>query len=135
MVDIVVPPLGESVTEATVAKWLVNEGDSVAADQALCELETDKVTLEVNAPSAGILKAIKAKQGVTVSVGAIIGSVEAGGKGAAAPAKKEEPKVSTTAPSVPKAGPEPVKPKAEAANTSTAHAELSPAVQIGRAHV
>ncbi len=123
MVDIVVPPLGESVTEATVAKWLVSEGDSVAADQALVELETDKVTLEVNAPSAGILKAIKAKQGVTVSVGAIIGSVEAGGKGAAAaaPAKKEEAKKEE-----PKAGPLHIEPKPAAV---AANADLSPAVR------
>jgi 2-oxoglutarate dehydrogenase E2 component (dihydrolipoamide succinyltransferase) len=132
MVDIVVPPLGESVTEATVAKWLVVEGDSVAADQALCELETDKVTLEVNAPSAGILKSIKAKQGSTVAVGAVLGAVEAGAKGAAAPAavKKEEPKIATTAPSVPKAGPEPIKPKTDApASASVSHADLSPAVR------
>ena len=59
-VDIVVPTLGESVTEATVAKWLKNVGDSVAADEPLVELETDKVSLEVPAPSAGKLSEILA---------------------------------------------------------------------------
>jgi 2-oxoglutarate dehydrogenase E2 component (dihydrolipoamide succinyltransferase) len=86
MVDIVVPTLGESVTEATVAKWLVKEGDAVSADQPIVELETDKVTLEVNAPSAGVLTSIKTQAGATVSVGALLGSLEAGAKGAAAPA-------------------------------------------------
>lgn len=85
MVNITVPPLGESVTEATIAKWMVAEGASVAADQPICELETDKVTLEVNAPAAGVLKTITAKQGTTVAVGALLGEIEAGAKGAAAP--------------------------------------------------
>ena len=83
-VDIVVPSLGESVSEATVAKWFKKAGDSVAADEPLCELETDKVTLEVNAPAAGALKEIKAPEGATVKVGALLGSIEAGAAGAKA---------------------------------------------------
>ena len=68
--DIKVPTLGESVTEATVAKWLKKVGDVVAADEPLVELETDKVNVEVNAPSAGTLTEILAADGANVEVGA-----------------------------------------------------------------
>jgi 2-oxoglutarate dehydrogenase E2 component (dihydrolipoamide succinyltransferase) len=84
-VEIVVPALGESVTEATVAKWFKSVGDTVAADEPLVELETDKVTVEVNAPSAGTLAHITAAQGATVNVGAVLGSIGEGQS--AAPAK------------------------------------------------
>ncbi|WP_299621147.1 2-oxoglutarate dehydrogenase complex dihydrolipoyllysine-residue succinyltransferase [Pelagibius sp.] len=84
-VDLVVPTLGESVSEATVAQWLKKPGDAVAADEPLVELETDKVTLEVNAPSAGTLQSVAAEEGATVEVGALLGVLSAGG-GAAAPA-------------------------------------------------
>lgn len=84
--QIVVPPMGESVTEATVAKWLKQVGDAVKMDEPLVELETDKVTLEVNAQSAGVLGAINAKEGSNVAVGAILGMI-AEGKGAAAATK------------------------------------------------
>lgn len=85
--DLVVPVLGESVTEATVAQWLKKPGEAVAADEPLVELETDKVTLEVNAPSAGALQSIAAEEGATVEVGALLGVFSAGGgAGAAAPA-------------------------------------------------
>jgi 2-oxoglutarate dehydrogenase E2 component (dihydrolipoamide succinyltransferase) len=70
---ILVPVLGESVTEATVAKWLKNEGDKVSADEAVVELETDKVNVEVPAPSSGILKTISIKEGQTVNVGTLLG--------------------------------------------------------------
>ncbi|HEY1095688.1 MAG TPA: 2-oxoglutarate dehydrogenase complex dihydrolipoyllysine-residue succinyltransferase [Alphaproteobacteria bacterium] len=129
MVDIVVPPLGESVTEATIAKWLVKEGDAVAVDQALCELETDKVTLEVNAPSAGVLKSIAAKAGQNVAVGAVLGAIEAGAKGAAAPApaKPAETAKATPAPAAPVAAPAPAP---QAAPAAAAHSDdLSPAVR------
>jgi 2-oxoglutarate dehydrogenase E2 component (dihydrolipoamide succinyltransferase) len=124
MVDIIVPPLGESVTEATIAKWLVKEGEAVTADQALCELETDKVTLEVNAPAAGVLKTISAKAGSNVSVGAVLGVVEAGAKGtaptqAAEPAKQEAPKAAVAAPA----------PVAQAPVAATNTTDLSPAVR------
>ncbi len=89
--EIVVPSLGESVTEATVAKWLKKVGDTVAVDDPLVELETDKVTLEVNAKEAGVLKEIKVESGANVEVGAVLGSIAAGGAAAAvAPAKKAE---------------------------------------------
>ena len=70
---ILVPVLGESVTEATVAKWLKNEGDKVSVDEAIVELETDKVNVEVPAPSSGTLKKISVKEGQTVNVGALLG--------------------------------------------------------------
>ena len=82
--NIVVPTLGESVTEATIAKWFKNVGDAVAADEPLVELETDKVTVEVPAPAAGTLTDILVAAGETVAVGAILGVLGAAG---AAPAK------------------------------------------------
>ena len=72
---IIVPTLGESVTEATVAKWLKNEGDKVSSDEPLVELETDKVNVEVPSPSNGVLDSISVKEGETVNVGALLGSI------------------------------------------------------------
>lgn len=85
--DIKVPTLGESVTEATIGQWFKQVGDSVALDEPLVELETDKVTIEVPAAAAGTLEAIVAENGDTVEVGALIGSIA---EGAAAPAPKAE---------------------------------------------
>jgi 2-oxoglutarate dehydrogenase E2 component (dihydrolipoamide succinyltransferase) len=76
--QIKVPTLGESVTEATVAKWIKKPGESVLLDEPVVELETDKVTLEVGSPAAGILKSIEVQQGANVGVGAVLGLVEAG---------------------------------------------------------
>ena len=73
--SILVPVLGESITEATVAKWLKNEGDKVSADEAIVELETDKVNVEVPAPSNGILDKISVKEGQTVNVGVLLGTI------------------------------------------------------------
>src|SRR6187397_637638 len=92
MAEIRVPTLGESVTEATIGKWFKKPGDPVAVDEPLVELETDKVTIEVPAPSAGVLGEIAAKDGETVAVGALLGQINEGGaasaaKPAAAPAK------------------------------------------------
>tara|TARA_R110002110_G_scaffold60822_8_gene171129 strand:- start:2023 stop:3300 length:1278 start_codon:yes stop_codon:yes gene_type:complete len=89
--EIIVPTLGESVTEATVAKWFKAEGDAVAVDEPILELETDKVTLEVNASAAGTLSEISAKEGDNVEVGALLGMI---GEGGAAPAKKAEAEAS-----------------------------------------
>jgi 2-oxoglutarate dehydrogenase E2 component (dihydrolipoamide succinyltransferase) len=75
--SILVPVLGESVTEATVAKWLKNEGDKISADEAIVELETDKVNVEVPAPSSGTLNKISVKEGQTVNVGALLGTISA----------------------------------------------------------
>jgi dihydrolipoamide dehydrogenase len=87
-----VPTLGESVTVATVTRWLKQPGDTVAADEALVELETDKVTVEVNSPAAGTLGPIVAAQGAEVEVGALLGSVEpAGSATSPAPATKLAP--------------------------------------------
>ncbi len=86
MTDIRVPTLGESVTEATVGKWFKQPGDAVAVDEPLVELETDKVTLEVPAPAAGVLGEITAKNGETVGVGAILGQITDGAAAAAKPA-------------------------------------------------
>jgi 2-oxoglutarate dehydrogenase E2 component (dihydrolipoamide succinyltransferase) len=83
-VEIKVPQLGESVSEATVARWLKKPGEAVAADEAVVELETDKVTLEVNAPQAGTLSDIAAKEGDSVTVGALLGTI---GESGATPAK------------------------------------------------
>ena len=76
---ILVPVLGESITEATVAKWLKKEGDTVEADEAIVELETDKVNLEVPSPIDGVLFEINSKDGETVEVGALLGSISQNG--------------------------------------------------------
>ena len=95
--EIRVPALGESVTEATIAKWFKQAGEAVKADEPLVELETDKVTVEVPAPASGKLLAIDAVAGSTVNVGALLGSIEEGAAGGAAakpaeaPARKPDP--------------------------------------------
>ena len=99
-VDIKVPTLGESVTNATVARWLKKAGEAVAADEPLVELETDKVTVEVNAPSAGTLGALAADEGAEVEVGALLGTIEEGA-GAAAPAKPPSTPASASSPAKP----------------------------------
>jgi 2-oxoglutarate dehydrogenase E2 component (dihydrolipoamide succinyltransferase) len=101
MTDIRVPTLGESVTEATIGKWFKQAGDAVAVDEPLVELETDKVTIEVPAPAAGVLAEIAAKNGETVAVGALLGQIK-DGAGAAAPAKpKPAPEKSSPAAAAP----------------------------------
>jgi 2-oxoglutarate dehydrogenase E2 component (dihydrolipoamide succinyltransferase) len=97
MTDIRVPTLGESVTEATVGKWFKQPGDAVAVDEPLVELETDKVTLEVPAPAAGVLGEIAAKNGETVGVGAILGMIQDGAGAAAKPAAAAAPAAAKTA--------------------------------------
>ncbi len=87
MTQIKVPTLGESVSEATVATWFVKEGDAVSQDQLLCELETDKVTVEVSAPASGTIAKIVAGEGDTVGIDAILGEIA---EGAGAPAAKPE---------------------------------------------
>ena len=72
---ILVPVLGESITEATISKWLKNKGESIIADEPIVELETDKVNLEVPAPTDGILSEVNFKNGDTVEVGAILGEI------------------------------------------------------------
>ena len=127
-VEINVPTLGESVTDATVARWIKNAGDAVAADEPIVELETDKVTLEVPSPVAGQLEEIIAAEGATVEVGALLARVVEGpmvSKAATkSPAKPSEKPAATKT-----EAPATVK-TAEAVDTSN----LSPG-EIGRAHV
>jgi 2-oxoglutarate dehydrogenase E2 component (dihydrolipoamide succinyltransferase) len=98
MTDIRVPTLGESVTEATVGKWFKQPGEAVAVDEPLVELETDKVTLEVPAPAAGVLSEIAVKDGDTVAPGALLGEIKDGDGAAAAakPATATKPAASAT---------------------------------------
>ncbi len=119
--DILVPTLGESVSEATVAQWLKKPGETVEVDEPLVELETDKVTLEVNATAAGVLAEVTAEEGANVEVGALLGRI-AEGAAAARPAPAE-PAKPAPAP-VRKAEPEPA-----AAAAPAAAETLSPAVR------
>ena len=91
MTEIRVPTLGESVTEATVATWFKKPGDAVAVDEMLCELETDKVTVEVPSPAAGIMAEIIAAEGDTVGVDALLAILNEGTATAPAPAKATAP--------------------------------------------
>ena len=100
--EIRVPTLGESVTEATVGQWYKKPGDAVAVDEPLCELETDKVTVEVPSPVAGVMGQISVDEGATVEVGAVLGSVNEG-DGAAA-AKAGSAKAAAPKPAAPAAG-------------------------------
>ncbi len=123
MTDIRVPTLGESVTEATIGKWFKKPGDAVAVDEPLVELETDKVTIEVPAPAAGVLAEIAAQNGETVAVGALLGQIKEGagaapGKATPAPAGQPDKKTETTAPVG--AGAEQAKPRAAAAEAPPA---------------
>jgi 2-oxoglutarate dehydrogenase E2 component (dihydrolipoamide succinyltransferase) len=123
MAEIRVPTLGESVTEATIGKWFKKPGDAVAVDEPLVELETDKVTIEVPAPAAGVLSDVAAKDGDTVAVGAVLGQIKEGAAGAAA--AKPAPKPAEAAPKAapaPAAPPPPPKPAA-------ADAPLAPSVR------
>src|SRR3954454_7211466 len=106
MAEIRVPTLGESVTEATIGKWFKKPGEAVAVDEPLVELETDKVTIEVPAPAAGVLSDIAARDGETVAVGALLGQIKEGAGAAAAAkppaaARAPEPKAESGKPAAP----------------------------------
>ncbi|ODT82775.1 MAG: dihydrolipoamide succinyltransferase [Pelagibacterium sp. SCN 64-44] len=124
--EIRVPTLGESVTEATIGQWFKQVGDSVAADEPLVELETDKVTIEVPAPAAGVLEAIAAQPGETVDVGALLGAIAAG-SGAASSAPKQEAKTETPANNA--AGPEEIKPEPAAQPVTATDRAPAPSAQ------
>jgi 2-oxoglutarate dehydrogenase E2 component (dihydrolipoamide succinyltransferase) len=115
--EIRVPTLGESVSEATIGRWYKKAGDVVKADEPLVELETDKVTIEVNAPASGVLVEIVAKDGETVAPGALLGQIAAGGAGAApAPAPvAAAPVAAPLAAPAPKAAPSAMPPAPAAA--------------------
>ncbi|WP_296596867.1 2-oxoglutarate dehydrogenase complex dihydrolipoyllysine-residue succinyltransferase [Phenylobacterium sp.] len=123
MADIMTPALGESVTEATVARWAKKAGDAVRKDEILVELETDKVSLEVAAPSDGVLSEITAEEGATVEPGAILGKISEGGAAAAAPKKAEAPKAEA------KPEPAPAPAPAPAAAKTAAEPVLAPSAQ------
>src|SRR6188474_930997 len=95
--NVVVPEVGESIVDARVAKWLKKEGDAVAAGEALVELETDKIDLEVAAPQAGVLKSIAHGDGADVKVGEVLGVIEDGASPAEAATAKPAAKASTSA--------------------------------------
>ncbi len=120
-VQITVPSLGESVSEATVLKWFKNVGEAVEADEPLVELETDKVTVEVNAPASGVLTAISVADGAEVAVGAVLGSLEEGAAATAA-APAADP-VAAPTPAAEEPAPEP------AAAAAPSQGKLSPAVR------
>ena len=139
MADIMTPALGESVTEATVARWTKKAGDAVRRDEVLVELETDKVSLEVVAPEDGVLSSIGAEEGATVTPGTVLGVVTAGGAAAAKPAAKPAPAPAAKAESAPapaqpaQAAPAPVPAAiveaASAAPAPAADLPLAPSVQ------
>jgi len=106
-VEILVPAMGESVTEGLVAQWLKQPGDAVGQDEPIVEVETDKVTLEVNAPAAGVLEKILAEEGATVEVGAVLGTMAAGAAPAAAAVTTPEPAAAEAAAPEPAAAPAP----------------------------
>src|SRR5579863_5634430 len=115
-VEIKVPAMGESVTEATISKWFKKEGDAVKRDEPLLELETDKVTVEVPSPADGAIESINVQAGATVQVGALLGAIAEGQAGATAskpaPAKPAAPKAEAPKPAAP--APAPAAPKADA---------------------
>lgn len=128
--DIKVPTLGESITEATIGRWLKQVGEAVAEDEPLVELETDKVAMEVNAPVAGVMSEIIAAEGDTVEVGSIIAKIDISGKAATvAPSKPAAPapSASTAPPPAPSPAPAPA-PAPQVASGANDHA-LAPAVR------
>ena len=122
MADIMTPALGESVTEATVARWTKKAGEAVRKDEILVELETDKVSLEVAAPADGVLEYFAAEEGATVEPGAVLGRL-AEGAAAAAPAAAPAPKAEAPKAEAPKPAPAP------AAAAPAAAAPLAPSAQ------
>ncbi len=129
--EVKVPTLGESVSEATIGQWLKQPGDAVAADEAIASLETDKVAIDVTAPQAGVMGQHIVKEGDTVTVGALIATIEDGSGAAAAPkpaAAAPAPSPSPAPTPTPTAAPTPAAPAA-ADDTSGGSSVLSPAVR------
>ncbi len=142
MADIRVPTLGESVTEATIGRWFKKAGEAVVVDEPLVELETDKVTIEVPAPAAGVLAEILAKDGDTVAPGALLGQIKEGagaapGKPAAAPAPARSAKAAqppakpAPPPAAPKAPPAEVPPLAPSVRKLAAEHGVEPSTVPG----
>ena len=128
-IEIKVPPLGESVSEATIARWIKSAGEAVALDEPVAELETDKVTLEVPAPAAGVISSITADVGATVGIDAVIALIDEGAMASAAPAASApETKPQDDAPPAATSAPAATPAPAPAATANTDH-PLSPAVK------
>src|SRR5258708_26304311 len=126
MTEIRVPTLGESVTEATIGRWFKKAGEAVAVDEPLVELETDKVTIEVPAPSAGVLGEMAAKDGDTVAVGGLLGMISDGAAGAKPAAAAPAAAASAAKPA---AAPPPAVAAAPAAKVPPSDAPLAPSVR------
>src|SRR5689334_20993645 len=103
MADLVVPQLGESISEAIVSRWLKQVGEAVSADEPIAELETDKITVQLPSPVAGALSEQRAQVGATVKVGDVIGAVNAGVAGKAASTSADKPPANKAAEKVPTA--------------------------------
>src|SRR5262249_54440737 len=133
-IEIVVPALGESVTEATVGQWFKKPGDAVKADEPLVELETDKVTVEVPAPAAGVLGDIKVAQGATVAIGSVLGSIE---EAAASPRPKPRgearPPAAQSPARAPPARPQPPAKSAPAARPAAERSAPAAGPRVGTA--
>jgi 2-oxoglutarate dehydrogenase E2 component (dihydrolipoamide succinyltransferase) len=137
--EIRVPTLGESVTSATIARWLKQPGQAVAADEPLVELETDKVTVEVNAPAAGVMGAFEVNEGAEVEVGTVLGRIEDGTGAAPAPApatpasasSPAKPVAAAEAPATKQAAP-PAAPASAAASDPGVHTPAPPPGPVSR---
>ena len=127
-IEIKVPALGESITEATVGQWFKKPGDAVKVDEPLVELETEKVTVEVPAPAAGVLADIKVAQGTTVGIGSVLGSISEGAAAAAQPAAPQ-PAAAPPPPKAPEAAPPKPAPAAAVASTGNGGMPPSPAAR------
>jgi 2-oxoglutarate dehydrogenase E2 component (dihydrolipoamide succinyltransferase) len=135
-VEIRVPALGESIVEATVGRWLKQEGDAVSAGEPLIELETDKVNIEVTAEASGTLAGISRREGENVAIGDVLGTIEAGGAAASAPAPAPAPQPSVAQPSAP--APQPSATQSSAAQPSApasaddGHAARAPVTPVAQ---
>src|SRR5258706_1011751 len=129
MPDLVVPQLGESITEAVVAKWLKQVGDAVAVDEPVAELETDKITVQLPAPAAGALAEQKVKEGATVKVGDVIGSIEAGAAGKTKPAEKAAP-VAAKSPTTPPPAIKPAQAQSAPTHVVLVQAPTTPGIAV-----
>ena len=127
MISIKVPPLGESIVEATVSRWLKKKGDAVASGDTIVELETDKITVEVPAPRGGVISAVTAAEGDVVKVDQVLGELDETAAGAAAPAPAPAP--AATAPASADSAPAPAPAAAPPAASAPADVKSSPAAR------
>src|SRR3984957_1974590 len=128
--EINVPTLGESVTSATVGRWMKHEGDPVAADEPLVELETDKVTVEVTAPAAGVLSSIAAPEGSEVPVGALLATLEAGAGQVGRPTQPPQPRPAANPPAGVHPPPRPLGPVTRPASPPAQHQVMPAAAKL-----